>query len=153
MKINPRASMDLIRAIISCDEIADKFMPHDEGFSPFSIHATTKKEFATFEIDSFPVGVLVLDNVCDGVASIHPYLLDGAKPFYRDMWHSLVNFLTWYRPDLEHLSVSIQSCHSRLIKLCRYFGFIQFYKDFNHGVKYGNSVDRIHMINSSWRTI
>lgn len=151
VNVNPVADMDVIRAIIMCDEIAIKFNPDDAPVSPGDIQATNKKEFATFEVGGVPVGVLVMDNITEGVLGIHPYLLECAKPLYRDMWQSMTKFLTWYRPDVEHLSASVQTCHGRLIRLCGYFGFVPFYKEFDSSVKYGRTVDRIHMINSNWR--
>lgn len=153
MIINPTADMDLIRAIISCEEIASKYLPNDDGLDLGTVAPTKYKEFATFELCGKPVGVLVMDNVCDGVLSIHPYLLDCAKPLYRDMWRALVTFLTWYRLDIDFLSVSIQTCHDRLIRLCQYYGFVPFYQEYRHGIKYGNEVDCIHMINSDWRVL
>ena len=153
MIINPTADMDIIRAIISCEEITSKYLPTDDILDVNTIVPTKYKEFATFEVEKQPVGVLVMDNVCDGVLSIHPYLLDCAKPLFRDMWNALVTFLTWYRLDVSFLSVSIQTCHDRLIKLCTYYGFVPFYEEYDHGIKYGKKVNCIHMINSNWRVL
>ena len=149
--INHHSHIDLIRAILSLEEIASVWNPDDSPFDPFSVDENEGRLLCTIDADHVPVGVMAFDLLSHKVVKIHPYLIRECRPMFRQLWTALVSYVEEYLPDTEVLSASIGTCHPRVIGVCRYFGFKDSYIEFNKGVKFGRSYDLLHLTNIDWR--
>ena len=151
MHVNPVCDMSIIKALFSIDDMWERFAEGDSDYDPDWIEATDAEEYASFEALGVPVGVLKMDNLSESCLGIHPYLIPQARQLHRDMVLSMYRFLTWYRPEVKDLIISIPSCFDRVAKYSKKFGFETFFVEKSSYFKHGKYHDINHMINRNWK--